>query len=742
MMNSKRHWTLAVFVMTVLLGVPLRGQEQPTLTFETMRDPALFQAFSVPRVVAWLDDNTAVIYDVRKPDSLRTLERLDPATGTRSPFVDRTKAAQSFKALFSDGAPQRFNPVPSAITGSGAYGLYLIGGDIYVLDIPAATFIRVTQTPESEKSVTFSPDGRKLAYVRGTDLFAYDITQRKEYRLTFDGTKTLLNGTLSWVYWEEIFGRRDIGYWWSGDSRAVAYLQSDESMVSVQHYVDITPWTPTVTEQRYPKVGEKNPVVRVGVVELGADKTVWAQIPAAAFEYVMRVNWLPDSKQFCVRTLNRLQTELSLYFVDRIHGAARLVTTDADSGWINITDDLYFLNDGKHFLMSSERDGYTHLYRFTNDGKLVNQITKGSWSLRSSGGMAFWVQKAVAGIDERGGWIYYTSLEQSLLERQLYRIRFDGSGKEQLTKERGTHAITMSPNTQYFFDRFSNISTAPSLALFRANGKNMLTLAEPDDAGFKKYGVAYADLVQIPARDGFLLPASITKPKVLESGKKYPVIIEVYGGPSAPTVSNAFSYSAIKDNVYANEGYVSVKVDNRASTGISKTLENLLLYRALGEVELNDLVDAVAWLKKQPYIDPDRVGITGWSGGGSNTILAMTRSKEFKAGIAGAGVTDFRFYDSKWGEAMMRTEKENLKGYDDYSLLKYAKDLHGKLLIVHATHDDNVHIQNTWRFVDELIKANKLFELMVYPMRSHGVGDPVGQRHLNTVEFDFWKRNL
>jgi len=381
MLNLKRRLAFFTFFVVVLVGAPLRAQEQPTLTFDTMRDPALFQAMSLPRIVTWLDDNTAVLYDVRKPDSLRTLERLDPSTGTRTPFLDRAKAAQNFKALFPEGRTPRFNPVPSAVTGTGRYGLYLIDGDIYVLDIPSATFSRVTQTPEQEKSVTFSPDGMKLAYVRGTDLYAYDISQKKEYRLTSDGTKTLLNGTLSWVYWEEIFGRRDIGYWWSGDSKAVAYLQTDESMVSVQHYVDITPWSPTVTEQRYPKVGEKNPVVRVGVVELGADKTVWAQIPPTAFEYVMRVNWLPDSRQFCVRTLNRLQTELSLYFVDRVSGKGRLIATDADSGWINITDDLYFLNDGAHFLMSSERDGYTHLYRFTNDGKLVNQITKGDPSV-------------------------------------------------------------------------------------------------------------------------------------------------------------------------------------------------------------------------------------------------------------------------------------------------------------------------------------------------------------------------
>ena len=737
----KCHLTVFVFFVLALAAARLRAQEQPSLTVNTANDPALFQAFSVPRTW-WLDDNTALIYDVRIPDSLRTLERIDPATGSRTPYLDRAKAAQSLRAAFPDGNAPRFNPVPSAISGSGLYGLYLITGDIFVLDIPAAAFLRVTQTAEQERSATFSPDGKKVAFVRGTDLYAYDIEQKREYRLTSDGTKTILNGTLSWVYWEEVFGRRDVGYWWSLDSKAVAYLQTDESGVSEQHFVDITPWTPTVSTQRYPKVGEPNPVVRVGIVEIGGSATTWTGIDRSAYEYIVRVNWLPDNRRVCVRTLNRLQTELGVYLVDRMSGTAKLITTDRDSGWINVSDDLYFLKNGKQFLMSSERDGFTHLYRFSLDGSLINQVTTGKWSLRSSGGGAFWVQKAVTGVDEEEGWVYYTSLEQSPLERQLCRVRMDGTGKTAVTHAAGTHTITMSPDARYYFDRFSDISTAPSLSLCSSSGKRVLALAEPDDAGFRKYALVYPEILRIPARDGFPLPAAITKPRDFDPTKKYPVIVEVYGGPSAPTVANAFSYSTISDNLLGNNGYLCVKLDNRASTGISKSLENLLLNRALGEVELNDLVDAVRWLKSQPYIDPDRFGITGWSGGGSNTILAMTRSTEFKAGIAGAGVTDFRFYDSKWGEAMMKTEKENIRGYENYSLLKYARDLHGRLLIVHGTHDDNVHIQNTWRFVNELIKANKLFELMIYPLRSHGVGDPEGRRHLQTTELDFWKRNL
>jgi dipeptidyl-peptidase-4 len=731
------HFLIFCFIFAML---PLAAQERQKLTLETMTDPSLFQAFSVP-TTWWLSDNSVAIYDTRKPMGERTLERLDPTTGKRTTMYDHQKASESFKALFPDGDAPPLPPIPSGMTSDGKFGYHLIGGDVFVVEIARAVVHRATNTKEAEKSVNLSPDGSKVAFVRENDLYVYDLTSKTESRLTADGSETILNGTLSWVYWEEIFGRQDIGYWWSPDSRAIAFLRTDESSVSMQHYVDISPWTPTVTKQRYPKVGETNPSVRVGIAEVGSSSTVWVGIEPTAYEYIIRVDWLPGSKRMCVRTLNRLQTELDFYFVDRATGAAKFILKDSNEGWINMSDDLHFLNDGKHFIISSERDGYAHLYRYTMDGKLVNQITKGPWTLSSSG-TVFWVRKAIAGIDEKNGWIYFTALEKSSVEKHFYRINIDGRGMQRLTKEDGTHIVSMSPNSRYYLARYSNITTPPSLSLFEANGKRKQVLAESTLGGLKNYDAQFPELLQIPARDGFMLPASITKPKVMDTNRKYPVIVHVYGGPSAPTVANAFSSGMIWENVLLSEGYITLKVDNRAATAISKTLENLLLMRSPGEIELNDLVDAVRWLKQQPFVDPDRFGVWGWSGGGTNTMLAMTRSQEFKAGIAGAGVTDFRFYDTKWAEAMMRTEKENLEGYEKYSLLPSAKDLHGKLMLIHGTHDDNVHIQNTWRFIEELIKAGKLYELAVYPMRGHGVGDPAGRRHLNKTMLDFWKRNL
>ena len=740
MPRASRTFMLLAALMT-FTAMSVLSQETKELTLETMGDPSLMAALQTPRTW-WLDDNTALLYDTRKPAEERTLERFDPATGKRTVFLDKEKATSSFKSLFAEGETPRFTPVPRTISGTGKYGLYLISGDLFLLDIQQAAFTRLTKTDAEEKSANFSPDGLRIAFVRAANLFVYDIPQKKETQLTTDGSETTLNGTLSWVYWEEIFGRQDIGYWWSGDSKAIAYLQTDESMVSTQHYVDISPWTPTVTTQKYPKVGEKNPSVKVGIIELGSATTTWAHVDPASYEYIVRVDWLPDGKQLCVRTLNRLQTELRAHLVERNSGKASHFLTESNPGWINVSDDFIFLKDGKHLIMASERNGYEHLYRFTLDGKLVNQITKGDWAIRSSGGGPFWLRQAVTGIDEKDGWIYFTALEKSPLEKHLYRIKMDGSGFRRLTDGDGTHAISMSPNARYYLDRYSNVTTPPSLVLHPSDGTKSTDLAQSTLAGFKTFDVQFAELMYVPARDGFQLPVALTKPRNFDPSKKYPVIVNVYGGPSAPQVSNSFRFGAVWENVLGNEGYICMTVDNRAATAISKNLENLLLKRTPGEIELNDLVDAVRWMKTQPWVDPDRIGLWGWSGGGTNTLLGMTRSTEFKAGIAGAGVTDFRFYDTKWGEAMMKTEKENLEGYETNSLIQFAKDMHGKVLIIHNTHDDNVHIQNSWRFINELIKADILFELMSYPMRGHGVGDPAGRQHLNHLMLDFWKRNL
>ena len=688
----------------------------------------------------WMADGRLMIYDGRLPLAQRTFEILDPKTSERRKAFDVGAALASLNALLPVTPARQGLGWPQSFNASGRRALYIFNGDLFVLDLQKASFSRITKTSEEERAGEFSPDGNKLAYVRKNDLYVTDLETQKETRLTRDAADTILNGTLSWLYWEEIFGRRDIGFWWSPDSKSLAYLQTDESAVPVSTFVDFQPDTPRVITQRYPKAGMPNPRVRVGVVAINDNATKWVSINDKPFEYILRVKWLPDSHRFSVQTLTRNQHELGLYFVDRETGVAKRILTDTNTGWINIHDDLHFLNDGKHFLWASERDDNYHLYRYSIDGRLVNQITRGPWSLASSGG-AFWVKRSVSSIDETNGWIYFTSMEHSQLERHLYRIKLDGTSMVRLSKDTGFHGISMSPNAQFYLDSFSDARTLPSLTLRRSDGQEQLLLAKPRMELLARFDLQRPELINIPTRDGFPMPARILKPKGFRTDRRYPVIMDVYGGASSYSVVNAWRGAALYDQLLAQEGYIVVRVDNRSAAATSKSLENSVIGK-VGEPETEDLVDAAKWLKAQTWVDPDRIGVWGWSNGGWITLNLMTRSKEFKAGIAVAAVTDWRYYDTKWAEAFLKTPQENPEGYARTSMVKRAGELHGRLLIVHGSYDDNVHPQNMFAFTDALIKSGKLFDLMIYPMRGHGISDPAATLHLYRTMTDFWKRNL
>ena len=739
-----RTFCLAVVIAALTFGAaPARSQAEAAkgLTLEWIFGDEGRSFASVPAHV-WLSDGRLLLFDVRRPAAGRTFEILDPSTGARRPALDMAAAVQSLNALLPGAGVGPSLDWPEAFDAAGRRALYVFGGDLFVLDLAAARFTRLTRTAAEEQSPGFSPDGRRLAFVRAHDIYVVDIDTGAETRLTRDGSETTLNGSLSWLYWEEVFGRRDIGYWWSPDSRALAYLQSDESKVGLSAFVDFRPDSgPRLITQRYPQAGTPNPRVRVGVVEIGSDQTTWVSIKDRPFEYVLRVKWLPDGRRLSVQTLTRDQHESGLYFASRETGAAERVLTETDPAWVNIHDDLYFLADGSQFLWASERDGFYHLYRYTTDGRLLNQVTRGDWSMASSGAGVFWVRRAVVGIDEKEGWVYFTALERSSVERHLYRIKLDGTGMTRLSKEPGTHRISMPADARFYLDNFSDLRTLPSLTLHRPDGAPSMSLAPPRPELLARFDVQYPELLNIPASDGFQMPARLLKPKDFRNDRRYPVILYIYGGPSAPQVSNAWQGNLLADQLYLAEGFVLLTVDNRAATGISKRLENTIAGGAF-EPETRDLLDAVRWLKRQPWVDPERVGVWGWSGGGTMTLSLLTRSKEFKAGISGAPVTDWRFYDTKWAEALAGLPSENPAAYERASLVKRAGDLHGRLLLVHGTYDDNVHPQNTQAFADALIQSGILFEQMIYPMRKHGFTDTPALIHRQRTMLDFWKRSL
>ena len=689
---------------------------------------------------AWIDENKLYLMDMRKPKEDRTLLQMTPKNSSDiTSIIDPKKISKNILNAVGRSDTMMYLEWPSSFSSNGEYGLYFFENDIYLLDILNQNYRRITDTESEEKAARFSPDGGKISFVRDNDIYVYDLRTKREKRITFNGSETNLNGTLSWVYWEEIFGRQDIGYWWSDDSKALAFLNTDESQVTKMHYVHWKPAEPELITQRYPKAGTKNPEVKLGIIELENLKLKWVDL--GPYEYLCRVKWLPGSERLSVQTMNRAQTELDLFFVDRSSGKnVKKILTESDTGWVNITDDLYFLDES--FIWQSERNGFAHLYQFSYDGKLLSQITDGNWALRSSGG-TFWMRQSVVSIDEENKKVYYTAMKESSIERHLYSSSFDGKSLEKISGPSGVHKIYFNEPGSMYLDVYSDSDSPPTLVIHNKQGSVLHTLVDKRPEIITDYDLQTPELFTIPTSDGFMMPAQILKPKGFNPSKKYPVIFHVYGGPSAPTVFDRWQGNSLFfDNMLLQQGYLIVKFDHRASTAISKKLENHVLNAMSGPIERKDIVDGIKWLKSQSYTDANRFGVWGWSGGGSFTLNMMTNTEEFKAGVSVAPVTDWHYYDTKWTEFAMKRPLDNPDGYEKTSFIKTAKNLHGSLLLVHGTYDDNVHPQNSWHFIDELVKENIQFDMMFYPMRKHGIADDEARIHLYTKMLNFWKLNL
>ena len=723
------------------LSVPALAQDE-RLSLDWIFSEDGKTATAMPRH-HWMNDDQVLVYDARAGKSERTLQLVNANNGRRRDLVDAKKALRGMNEILDPDEPFDELGWPSAFDAAGHWAAYDKSGDVVLLNLRNSRVVPVAVSDAKESAPRFSPDGKWLAFVRHNDLYAWNIESREEKRLTSDGSDTLLNGSLSWVYWEEFLNRSDRGYAWSPDSSAIAYLQSDDAGVGEMHYVDFKPNLPRVITQRHPKPGHANPRVRVGVVRLEDSMTSWVDIGAYPYEYLPRFEWLPDSQRIAVETLNRPQTALDLFIADADGGAAVHIMRETDPGWVNVHDDLHFLADGKQYVWRSERDGYSHLYLFDISGKLVRQITKGEWALRPSGGPPG-VNQAVSYIDETASLIYFTALKKASTERQLYRVALDGSGLERVSREDGSHAIEFSPSGSRYLDIFSAIDTPPSLSVHEADGTAVSTVTATGSDVADRFDMLGWEMLTVKARDGFAMPAMMLKPRFFDPTRKYPVVTYVYGGPSAPTVINAWQGRArgYYHQFLADNGVIVFLVDNRSAAGRSKIDANTILRQLYGPVELDDLMDGIAWLKSQPYVDPDRVGVWGWSGGGTMTLESMTSSKAFVAGAAVAPVTDWRYYDTVYTERYMKRPVDNEEGYDASSNVKRAADLHGRLLLIHGTYDDNVHPQNTWAFTDGLIEAGITLDMMVYPMRKHGISDDAAQLHVFKTMYEFWQRNL
>lgn len=699
-------------------------------------------AMSLPRY-AWLENDVIALYGADLPKIERTIETFDASSGRRRNLVNADRAIAGMTEILQPDESYEELGWPSAFGPNGRWAVYQKSGDIVLLDLDSSNVTAVAVTESDETSARFSPDGKWLAFVRDNDIYVWNIADEEESRLTTDGSDTLLNGTVSWVYWEELLNRADRGYEWAPDSSAIAYLQSDESGVGEMHYVDFEPYLPRLIKQRHPKPGEANPRVRAGVVTIVDAENTWIDLGTYPYEYLPRIQWLPDSKRLAVQTMNRPQTKLDIYLANSETGEANHLMRETNEGWVNVHDDLYFLDDNEHFLWKSERDGYAHLYMFGMNGEMSHQVTTGDWALRASGG-APGMSQSVSHIDEEEQVVYFTALEKATTERHLYRVGFDGNDLQRVSAADGVHSIRFSADGKYYLDASSALNRPPSLAVHEiADGRSRM-IADTGTTIPERFDLLEWEMFSINASDGFEMPAMMLKPRFFDEETQYPVVTYVYGGPSAPTVVNAWQGRSrgYYHQLLAESGVIVFLVDNRSAAGKSKTDANTIVNQLYGPVEMNDLLDGVTWLKSQTYVDPDRVGIWGWSGGGSMTLQAMTSSGEFAAGASVAPVSDWRYYDTIYTERYMKRPQDNEEGYDASSNSARAGDLQGRLMLVHGTYDDNVHPQNSWAFSDGLIEAGITFDMMIYPMRKHGISDDAAQLHVYKSMHEFWRRNF
>ncbi len=701
-----------------------RGPLRP-ITFDPDGSPHSRRGGGSAPLPEWLDaEHWLQVRDGR-------LMKVHAPTGRSQPFVDSKALAQGLARIPSldPSAAQAIARRTSFETDPAKHGfLFDRAHDLYYASFDGSTAVRLTSNPGREEWPQFSPDGKSVAFVRDYDLYAVDIASQTERRLTTDGRDDLRHGHADWVYYEEIFDRHWPAFWWSPDSKRIAFLEFDDNGVPV-HTVLNDSFSPRREEKtHYPRAGEPNPKVRFGVVAVAGGAVQWADLADYTSDsfLVSGAGWWPDGKAAYCYVQNRTQTWLDL--VKFTPGEERGTTTrlfrDSTKAWIESPGPIHWLDDGS-FLWLSERDGWKHLYHYDASGTLKSQLTAGPWEVR-----------ALEHVDPKEGWILFTGTRDSPLAVNLYRTR-PGGPLERITQTAGSHNVTVSPDGKRFLSSCSDLQTPARLRLYDLDGRPVRTVDSNPSYELKRLRFGPRERLHIKAPDGFLLEAELILPPDLDVTKKYPVWFMTYGGPHLPTVVDSWAGGRMWDQALAGEGFVVFRMDPRSASG-KGAVSVWQAYKHLGVGELEDIKTAINWLKQKPYVDGSRIGMSGHSYGGYITAYAMTHCDLFAAGIAGAPVTDWRDYDSIYTERYMGLPQDNPEGYSVSSVVKAAGRLHGKLLILHGGIDDNVSLRNTMRLVEALQAANKDFELMIYPSSRHGIFGP----HYSKLQLDFIRRTL
>lgn len=691
-------WMTGAFCLAAL---PVAAQQQPLTDVQIVKGVEGIET-PLPVPVAWTD---ATHYRVNKGDRMHPEAFVvDLKTGQEQPYQ----------------AP------------ADAYSVKIQDGDIYY--VVSGQERRLTDTPQTEQNPTLSPDGQWVAFTRGGDLYAMRLSDGKEIRYTHDGTDLILNGWASWVYYEEILGRasRYRSFWWSPDSRTLAFFRCDDTDVPMFPIYNSKGKHGFLERTHYPKAGDPNPRVRVGLVPVEGGDVVWADFNEKDDQYFGQPFWQPDGSRLLVQWMNRDQNNLKLYAVNPSDGTKKEIYDERQPTWIDWIGDLNWLKDG--FLMIRDFDGWEQIYYHQTDGRLKAKLTDGKlWNTR------------IVRVDEKNRTVYFTSNAETPIRTDFYAVRLDGTGMKRLTRGQYTYTnICLSPDNRRFLCCYSNVSTPTRLALIDVKSGKVQDLADRKGPDYDRYQLALPEMVWIKTDDGFDLPASVIWPLNREPGKKYPVIISIYGGPNAGTVFDGWKGIGI-NQWWAKEGVIQIAIDHRGSGKCGKKGLNFM-HRNLGKWEMADYTAWVKWLREKPFVDPDRIGITGGSYGGYITAFALTYGSDyFQYGIANFGVMDWALYDSHYTERYMDSPADNPEGYAFNSVMTHAAQYKGgknsMLRIVHGTMDDNVHMQNSIQLIDTLQNLDKPFEFMLYPGERHGWRGPKAV-HLNHENYRFWYNYL
>lgn len=731
-----------LFLSSALTGAQASGQQGvKPLTIEEIFTPGAITGRG-PETMEWSPDGSKLSY-VQRDDKGEQGELwyVDGATGEKKVLVTAAKLASlapDRDKVRNEREKERLTRYHVAAYIWAPDSKHLIfdsQGQLWLYDLGTNTAVQFTSAPDPSGDPKFSPDGNHVSYIRKHNLYVRPIAGKNEKQLTRDKEENLFNGDIDWVYAEELAVRSN--YFWSPDSKQIVFLHMDESKVPAYPITDWTPTHPTVDQEKYPKVADPNPVVKLGVVDADSDKVRWMSLTNDQDSYIPRFGWVRDGLLWA-EVLNRNQDKMDLYFADAKSGKSHIVLTETSpEAWINVTDDFRVLKSGDRFLWSSWRDGHTHLYLYSFDrqnplgaeAKQERQLTSGDFEVLG-----------VEAVDEAAGVVFFAANKDDPRQRHVLSAKLDGSGMLALTHEEGMHFGHFADDGKHYADTYSNVLTPPRLTVCTVGGAcNPVWEAR----SVADYGLTPEKFLEFKAEDGTTLYGRLLLPPNALAGGKIPLIVNVYGGPAAQLVLRGWGgASALFDQIMARKGFAIFAVDNRGTPGRDRKFQAAIRHQ-FGVVELKDQLTAIDQLLAQyPQLDNDRMAIWGWSNGGSMTLYAMTHADRFRAGVSVAPVTDQLNYDTIYTERYMGLPKDDARGYEQSNLMKSAEKLHGALLLAHGTGDDNVHFQNSVQMIDALIKAGKQFRLMIYPNKTHSIAGKEARVHLFTMIEDHFEREL